>query len=226
MWELIRAGGWLMLPIVLSSVIAAAIVLERLWALRSTRVAPSNLLSQVWRWIKDGQLDASRLKGLRADSPLGEILAAGLANTRYGREVMKESIQEAATKVIHELERYLNTLGTIAAITPLLGLLGTVIGMIDVFTAVMVQGSGNTAILAGGISKALITTAAGLTVAIPALFFHRFFIRRVDELVVAMEQEATRLVDAVQGHRDAEKNGSAAVAGTSGKPLAKSVKGS
>lgn len=207
MWELISAGGWLMLPIVLSSVVALAIVFERLWALRSSRVAPANLLGQVWRWIKDGQLDATRLKALRADSPLGEILAAGLANTRHGREIMKESIQEAATKVIHELERYLNTLGTIAAITPLLGLLGTVIGMIDVFTAVMVQGTGNTAVLAGGISKALITTAAGLTVAIPALFFHRFFMRRVDELVVAMEQEATKLVEVVQGSRDAEPSG-------------------
>lgn len=207
MWELISAGGWLMLPIILSSVVALAIVFERLWALRSSRVAPPNLLGQVWRWIKDGQLDATRLKALRADSPLGEILAAGLANTRHGREIMKESIQEAATKVIHELERYLNTLGTIAAITPLLGLLGTVIGMIDVFTAVMVQGTGNTAVLAGGISKALITTAAGLTVAIPALFFHRFFMRRVDELVVAMEQEATKLVEVVQGSRDAEPSG-------------------
>ncbi len=224
MWELIRAGGWLMLPIILSSVIAVAIVLERLWALRSSRVAPPSLLGQVWRWIKDGQLDANRLKSLRADSPLGEILAAGLANTRHGREVMKESIQEAATKVIHELERYLNTLGTIAAITPLLGLLGTVIGMIDVFSALMLQGSGNTAVLAGGISKALITTAAGLTVAIPALFFHRFFVRRVDELVVAMEQEATKLVEAVQGQRELEKNSAASSASNSGRAATKSVK--
>ncbi|WP_185266549.1 MotA/TolQ/ExbB proton channel family protein [Halopseudomonas xiamenensis] len=209
MWELIKAGGWLMLPIVLSSVVAAAIVLERLWTLRSNRVAPANLVGQAWRWIKDGQLDASRLKALRADSPLGEVLAAGLANTHHGREIMKECIQEAATKVIHGLERYLSTLGTIAAVSPLLGLLGTVIGMIDVFTAVMMQGTGNTAVLAGGISKALITTAAGLTVAIPALFFHRFLSRRVDELVVAMEQEATKLVEVVQGQREADFNGSA-----------------
>jgi len=224
-WELISAGGWLMLPIVLSSVVALAIVFERLWALRSSRVAPANLLGQVWRWIKDGQLDATRLKTLRADSPLGEILAAGLANTRHGREIMKESIQEAATKVIHELERYLNTLGTIAAITPLLGLLGTVIGMIDVFTAVMVQGTGNTAVLAGGISKALITTAAGLTVAIPALFFHRFFMRRVDELVVAMEQEATKLVEVVQGSRDAEPNGNDVAADPAIRQAAKTAQG-
>ncbi|WP_415057230.1 MotA/TolQ/ExbB proton channel family protein [Halopseudomonas sp.] len=204
MWELISAGGWLMLPIVLSSVIAAAIVIERLWALRSSRVAPPALLGQVWQWVRDKQLDTARLKSIRGDSPLGEIMAAGLSNSKHGREIMKESIQEAAGKVIHELERYLNTLGTIAAITPLLGLLGTVIGMIDVFSAIMIQGTGNTGVLAGGISKALITTAAGLTVAIPALFFHRFFVRRVDELVVAMEQEATKLVEVMQGNREVE----------------------
>lgn len=214
MWELIQAGGWLMLPIVLSSVVAAAIVLERLWTLRSARVAPPSLVGQAWRWIKEGQLDANRLKALRADSPLGEVLAAGLANMQHGREVMKECIQEAATKVIHELERYLSTLGTIAAVSPLLGLLGTVIGMIDVFNAVMLQGTGNTAVLAGGISKALITTAAGLTVAIPALFFHRFLTRRVDELVVAMEQEATKLVEVVQGQRDGGFNGAATGSGS------------
>ena len=225
MWELISAGGWLMLPIVLSSVVAVAIVFERLWALRSSRVAPANLLGQVWRWVKEGQLDATRLNSLRADSPLGEILAAGLSNTRHGREIMKESIQEAAPKGIHELERYLNTLGTIAAITPLLGLLGTVIGMIDVFTAVMVQGTGNTAVLAGGISKALITTAAGLTVAIPALFFHRFFIRRVDELVVAMEQEATKLVEVGQGNRDAEPDGKGSAARTATQRPSSTAKG-
>lgn len=207
MWELIKAGGWLMLPIILSSVVAAAIVLERLWTLRSARVAPPSLVGQVWRWVKEGQLDTNRLKSLRADSPLGEVLAAGLANAHHGREVMKECIQEAATKVIHELERYLSTLGTIAAISPLLGLLGTVLGMIEVFNAVMLQGTGNTAVLAGGISMALITTAAGLTVAIPALFFHRFLSRRVDELVVAMEQEATKLVEVLQGHRDVGLNG-------------------
>lgn len=204
MWELISAGGWLMLPIVLFSVLAVAIVIERLWTLRSTRVAPPDLLNQVWRWVKEGELDAEKLKVLRADSPLGEILAAGLANSRHGRDIMKECIQEAAGKVIHELERYLNTLGTIAAIAPLLGLLGTVIGMIDVFSAIMIQGTGNTGVLAGGISKALITTAAGLTVAIPAVFFHRFFVRRVEELVIAMEQEATKLVEVMQGNREVE----------------------
>ena len=201
MFELVKAGGWLMLPIILCSIIATAIVIERFWTLRAAKVAPGNLLAQVWKWIKGNELDGRRLAQLRTHSPLGEILAAGLGSAKYGREIMKESIDEAAGKVIHELEKYLNTLGTIAAVAPLLGLLGTVIGMIDVFTVIMLQGSGNAAVLAGGISKALITTAAGLTVAIPSVIFHRFFTRRVDELVVVMEQEATRLVEVVQGER-------------------------
>lgn len=201
MFELLKAGGWLMLPIILCSIMATAIVIERFWTLRATRVAPGNLLAQVWKWIRNSELDSRRLAQLRTHSPLGEILAAGLGGARYGREIMKESIEESAGRVIHELERYLNTLGTVAAVAPLLGLLGTVIGMIDVFTVIMLQGSGDTAVLAGGISKALITTAAGLTVAIPAVVFHRFFTRRVDELVVVMEQEATLLVEVIQGER-------------------------
>ena len=204
MFELIKAGGWLILPIILCSVVAMAIVIERLWVLRRSRVAPRDLLPRVWKWYKDRELDNERLKELRASSPLGEILATGLANARHGREIMKESINEAASKVVHEMERFLNTLGSIAAIAPLLGLLGTVIGMIDVFTVLMLEGSGNVAVLAGGISKALITTAAGLSVAIPAVFFHRYLSRRVDDLVVMMEQDATRLVEAVQGERENE----------------------
>lgn len=203
MFELVKAGGWLMLPIILCSIIAIAIIAERFWVLRAANVAPSDLLAQTWRWIQDNELDGKRLMQLRTHSPLGEILAAGLGSAKYGREIMKESIDETAGKVIHELEKYLNTLGTIAAVAPLLGLLGTVIGMIDVFTVIMLEGSGNAAVLAGGISKALITTAIGLSVAIPAVIFHRFFSRRVDELVVVMEQETTRLVEVVQRGRKA-----------------------
>jgi biopolymer transport protein ExbB len=142
---------------------------------------------------------------------LGEILAAGLANSKHGREIMKECIEEAAQRVIHELERYVAALGTIAAMAPLLGLLGTVLGMIDIFSAF--TGSGmttNASVLAGGISKALITTAAGLMVGIPAVFFHRFLQRRIDELVVGMEQEAIKLVEVVQGDRDVDLTGSKA----------------
>jgi biopolymer transport protein ExbB len=204
-WELVKAGGWMMLPIILSSIIAVAITLERLWSLRASRVAPRHLLGQVWLWIRDQQLDNDRLRELRAGSPLGQILAAGLANSRHGREIMKESIEEAASSVIHELERYLSTLGTIAAMAPLLGLLGTVIGMIQIFGAfVGTGGTANAASLAGGISTALITTASGLIVAIPALFFHRFLTRKVDDLVVGMEQEAIKLVEVVQGDRDVQ----------------------
>ena len=201
MWEFVKAGGWLMVPIILSSVVAAAICVERFWTLRSSQIVPKNLLAQVWNWIKNNEMDSRRLRELKLSSPLGEILAAGIANHRRGREKMKESIEEAANHVIHELERYLNTLGTIAAITPLLGLLGTVIGMIKVFSAIKLEGTGNAQVLAGGISQALITTAAGLTIAIPALFFHRFFQRRIDELVIDMEQEALKLVDALNNDR-------------------------
>ncbi len=201
MFELVKAGGWLMLPIIICSIAAAAICIERYFALNPGKIAPPNLLAQVWGWIKNNQLDAAKIRELKTASPLGRILAAGLSNSRHGREVMKESIQEAASHVVHELERYLNTLGTIAAVSPLLGLLGTVIGMIKVFTEIMLQGTGNAAVLAGGISEALITTAAGLSVAIPALIMHRFYSRRIDTVIVTLEQETIKLVDALHGDR-------------------------
>ena len=184
-----------MVPILICSVLSVAICIERFWSLRTEQVAPKLLLVRVWNWIKNGEMDNGRLKELRNGSPLGQILAAGIVSHRQGRDLMKESIEEVANQIVHDLERYLNTLGTIAAITPLIGLLGTVIGMIKVFSAIRLEGTGNAAILAGGISEALITTAAGLTVAIPSLFFYRFFVRKVDELVVYMEQEALKLIE-------------------------------
>ncbi len=201
MFELVQAGGWLMIPILLCSVVAAGISVERLWTLRAEQVAPRDLLTQVWSWIRNNEMDSSRLREVKSGSPLGQILVAGITSHRRGRDVMKESIEEVANHVVHELERYLNTLGTVAAITPLLGLLGTVIGMIKVFTAIQLEGTGNAAVLAGGISEALITTAAGLTVAIPSLFFHRYFQRKVDELVIYMEQEALKLVEVLNADR-------------------------
>jgi len=192
----------MMLPILLCSVVALAISFERLWALKPERILPGNLLVQVWELIKNNQLNSKKLAEIKQASPLGKILAAGLSNSKFGRDVMKESIEEAANHVVHEMEKYLNFLGTIAAITPLLGLLGTVIGMIRVFTAIMLHGSGNASVLAGGISEALITTAAGLTVAIPALVAHRFFQRRIDTLVVGLEQESLKLVEVVHGERE------------------------
>lgn len=201
MFDIITAGGWLMVPIILCSILVIAIGGERYWTLNPKKIAPRHLLAQVWSWIKNNQLDASKLRELKQSSPLGRILAAGLSNSRHGRDVMKDSIQEAASQVIHDMERYLTILGTIANIAPLLGLLGTVIGMIKVFTAIMLEGTGNAAVLAGGISEALITTAAGLTVAIPAMILHRFFQRRVDTIVVTMEEEAVKLVDALHSDR-------------------------
>ncbi len=199
MLEIVQSGGWLMVPILLCSIVAAAISVERLWTLQRSRITPKNLLAQVWGAIKTDEVDSQRLRELRAASPLGQVFAAGISNAKRGRDIMKEAMEEAAGQVSHSLERYLTSLGIIASVSPLLGLLGTVVGMIKVFTALMLEGAGNANVLAGGISQALITTAAGLSVAIPALIFHRFFMRRVDELVINMEQEASKLVDIMHG---------------------------
>jgi biopolymer transport protein ExbB len=200
-FELLKAGGILMVPIV------ACFILERIWTLRASRVAPPQTINELWRWIKKKELNGRKLKALQGSSPLGRILAGGLLNAKHGREIMKESIEHEASQVIHDLERFLNPLGTVATITPLLGLLGTVIGMIKVFAEIQLAGVGNAGNLAGGISEALITTAAGLSVAIPALICHRYFIRRVDELVVSMEQEAIKLVEVVHGDREIDVEG-------------------
>lgn len=201
MLELVKAGGWLMLPIIACSVVALAIVVERLWSLQIRRVLPKHLVAQVWRWEKVHQLNDENLRDLQASSPLGAILAAGILNRQQSRDVMKESIEDTGRHVVHELERYLNTLGTIAAITPLLGLLGTVIGMIKVFATITTQGVGNPGALAGGISEALLTTAAGMSVAIPTLMFYRYFRGKVRMLVLRMEQEALTMVEVMHGQR-------------------------
>ena len=207
MLELVKAGGWLMLPIIACSVIALAIIVERLWSLQVRRVLPKHLVAQVWRWEKINQLNDERLAELQASSPLGSILAAGIANRHEARVVMKESIEDTGRHIVHELERYLNTLGTVAAITPLLGLLGTVIGMIKVFATITTQGVGNPGALAGGISEALITTAAGMSVAIPTLMFYRYFRGRVRMLVLKMEQEAMIMVEIMHGQRNQGSGG-------------------
>ena len=202
MLELVKAGGWLMGPIILCSVIAMAIIIERLWAYRQRKVLPTNLVAQIWKLHQDKQLTAAHIATVRKSSPLGRMLAAGLVNRSHTREVMKEAIEEEGRQVVHQLERYLNTLGTIATISPLLGLLGTVIGMIKVFAAITSSGVGNPSVLAGGISEALITTAAGLSVAIPAVIFHRYLSGRVDKIVVSMEEQALKMVEVMQGERE------------------------
>ncbi|MGD8341588.1 MAG: MotA/TolQ/ExbB proton channel family protein [Gammaproteobacteria bacterium] len=203
MLEIVQAGGWLMLPIVVCSVIAAAIILERLWSLQPKRVLPVNLAVQVKEWVHNDQLDPEHLQRLHESSPLGQMLATGLANRHAPRELIKESIEDVGRHSVHELERYLNALGTIAAISPLMGLLGTVIGMIKVFAAITASGVGNPGVLAGGISEALITTAAGLCVAIPALIGYRYLRARVDGLVVQMEKETIKFLEAVVAYQNA-----------------------
>lgn len=199
-----------MIPLIACSVAALAIIAERAWSLQKKRVCPDNLVAQVWHWAKAGQLDANRISGLRTGSPLGRVLAAGLINLRQQRTIMKEAIEETGRHVAHELERFLNTLGTIAVITPLLGLLGTVFGMIDIFSVITSAGVGNPQVLANGIAEALITTAAGLVIAIPSLMFHRHFQRKIDELVVTMEQEALKMVEVLHGERERDDTGAAA----------------
>ena len=187
MLEIVQAGGWVMLPIIVGSILAFAIIIERLWTLQERRVLPPNLSKEVWALVKDDSLSRKQIETLNDSSPLGQILAAGLNNRHRNREVMKESIEDTGRHVVHELNRYLNSLGTIAAISPLLGLLGTVIGMVNVFAAITTHGVGDPGILAGGISEALITTAAGLCVAIPSLIGYRYLRGRIDALVVQME---------------------------------------
>ncbi|SDG06196.1 biopolymer transport protein ExbB [Onishia taeanensis] len=189
----LEVGGWLMLPLLGCSLVATVIIIERLWALRAARIAPAGLGGEVCALVAQGQVN---LYWLESHSPLGGVLAAGLRNARLGHDQVRARLQEAAVAVIHDMERFLSPLGTIAAIAPLVGLLGTVVGMIEVFSVlVSAQGAGRTAELAGGISQALVTTAAGLTVAIPSLMFHRFFQRRVEDITVRMEQQATQLVE-------------------------------
>lgn len=204
MLELVQAGGWLMYPILLSSVIAFAIIAERLWTLQRKKVIPEKLMPAIWKLLRENQLTEQHITEIEQGSPLGKVLAAGLINRHLPREVVRESIEETGRFVAHDLERFINALGTIANITPLLGLLGTVIGMIKVFTAITTVGVGDPTLLAGGISEALITTAAGLSVAIPTVIFYRYLKRRIDELVVGMEQEAMKLVEVLHGERPPE----------------------
>jgi len=193
--DLIKAGGWLMIPILACSLAAATLIAERLLALRRARVLPGQLVAILRRWAELGAVHSSDMDVLPLSSPLGRIVAAGLANRHRSRTLLRERIEDVGRHVVHELERFLSTLGTIAAISPLLGLLGTVTGMIKVFEVVATQGNSNFSLLSTGIAEALVTTAAGLTVAIPSLLFYRYFQRRIDELVVDMEQETLELID-------------------------------
>jgi biopolymer transport protein ExbB len=203
-YEIIKAGGWLMWPLILCSVISIAIITERFWSLRRGKVLPKYVVAQIWNWYKKKELTDESIRTLRESSPLGRVLAAGLMNRHHSRTVMKESIEEAGRLEVHEMERFLNTLGTIAAVAPLLGLLGSVVGLMEVFSSMTTHGVGNPQALGAGISKIMIATASGLTVAIPSLIFYRYFQRLIDEIAMSMEQEAIRMVDVLQGERERE----------------------
>jgi len=200
--EILLAGGWAMVPILLCSAVALAIILERFWSLRRKTVIPPTLGTEVREWARTRKLDPDHIEVLRKNSPLGEILAAALSVRSRPREIMKERVEDTGRHVVHRLERFLNTLGTIALISPLLGLLGTVFGLIEMFFAVMVSGVGDPLKMAGGIGQALVCTATGLTVAIPAYFFHRYFRGLVGDYVVSMEQQVILLMDELASQND------------------------
>jgi biopolymer transport protein ExbB len=199
-WSIIQAAGWPIWPLIVASIVALALIFERIWSLRQAVVAPAGMVHQVLAEFRQSGATQELLKKTAARGPLGRILAAGLANVKAPRPVMKEAIEEVGRVVTHDLERFLTSLGTIAAAAPLLGLLGTVIGMIEIFGSQGASGS-NPIQLARGISIALYNTALGLIVAIPSLMFYRYFRAKVDGLIVEMEQQAIKLVDFAHGDR-------------------------
>lgn len=200
MLEIIKAAGWPIYPLLLASIVTLAIIVERLWVLRSNVIAPPELLPEVQRWLGQGGVNSEALAKLQQHSLLGEIFASALSNASSSREVVKESIEETGRAVAHKLEKNLTTLGTIATVSPLLGLLGTVIGMVELFGAFTTTGH-DVAQFARGISVALYNTAGGIVVAVPAMIFYRFFRGRVDGLIVEMEQQAVKLVEMIHRER-------------------------
>lgn len=201
LFSIIQAAGWPIWPLLIASITALALIVERLYSLRRQKVLPPGLLQSVLSTLASGGYDAQRLAALEENSPLGRVLAAGIRNQNASREIMREAIEESGRMVYHQLERYLTTLGTIASIAPLLGLLGTLVGMIDIFGA-QSPVTGNPQQLAYGISVALYNTTFGLLIAIPALIFWRHFRALIDNFVVDMEQQAIKLVEVVHGERN------------------------
>jgi len=201
-FAIIQAAGWPIWPLLLASVIAVALIIERFVMLREQKIVPRDLLPQIIAAYQSQGINPAMLANLARHSPLGRVFAAGLRNDKSSRYVMKESIEEAGRAVTHDLERFLTSLGTIATISPLMGLFGTVVGMIEIFGSQGPTGS-NPQQLAHGISVALYNTALGLVVAIPSMIFYRHFRAKVDSLVIEMEQQAVRLIDLVHGERKA-----------------------
>ena len=202
MFSIILAAGWPIWPLLCASIIAVALIIERMVALRRSKVLPTGLLQRVIAEYRQGAVNEAMLNNLEAQSPLGRVLAAGLRNVGSTREIMRESIEETGSLVAHDLERYLTTLGTIASISPLMGLFGTVVGMIEIFGSQTAAGS-NPLQLAHGISVALYNTGFGLVIAIPGMIFWRHFRALVNSFVLEMQQQAVRLVEVLQGARKA-----------------------
>ena len=201
MFSILEAAGWPIWFLLLASIIAVALIIERFTALRRSKIVPPGLLIGVVNEYRQSGVNEDRLKMLEAHSPLGRILAAGVRNAKNPRDVMKESIEEAGRGVAHDLERFLTTLGTIASISPLMGLFGTVVGMIEIFGAPTASGN-NPQALAHGISVALYNTGFGLIIAIPSMIFYRHFRAQVDSLLVEMEMQAVKLVEMIHGERN------------------------
>ncbi len=202
MFEFLKAGGFLILPILICSVIALAIVIERFFTLKTRNIIPENIISKAHKLVASGNVPSKKeIESVRNSSLVGKVLAAGLSSLQSPRHIMKESLEETGRHVAHEMDKYMTALGTIAAVTPLLGLLGTVVGMIEVFSVITQMGVGSPTDLAGGISTALITTAAGISVAVPALIFHRYFKGKTNDYVVRMEQEALKMVELASDNR-------------------------
>ncbi len=200
MWQIILAAGWPIWPLIIASVVAVAIIGERLFALRENIIAPKNLLPEVQKWLAAGGINKDMIERLEQNSQLGRVFATALATAKQSRDITKESIEETARAVAHELEKYLATLGTIATVAPLLGLLGTVIGMVELFGAFTSTGH-DVAQFARGISVALYNTAAGIVVAVPAMIAYRYFRTKVDAILIDMEQQAIKLVEILHGER-------------------------
>lgn len=198
MWELLRAGGYVMIPLGLMWIAALGIVAERWWALRRKTVMPPRLTDEVKGWARSARIEKNHLEALRNNSPLGSVLAAVVANRHRPREILREKVQDDGRQVVHELSRFLNLLGTIAIISPLMGLLGTVFGLIKMFLVVTSVGIGDAQRMAGGIGEALVATASGLTVAILAYFAHRYFRGLINDYAHLMEREALVLIDALE----------------------------
>lgn len=198
MWELLAAGGKAMIPIGIAAVLTLGIVLERFWSLRRKEILPPNLPGEVRNWAQHRRLDDEHLRALADTSPLGQVFAAALRARHLGREAIKERVEDAGRHVMHDMEKFLNTLGTIALISPLLGLFGTVIGLINMFLSILNSGIGDANQMAGGIGEALVCTAAGLSVAIPAYIFHRHLRAKVVGLGIELEKEVVALIDVIE----------------------------